>query len=617
MTLETVESQLAALRAGINADTAPDGIALWWGNYLSLPTGATGARVMSQLDWEGHYATLSYCCSHAGMLPPLYKVQGIVAEYAESDAVPLALVNLDASRLRRAPRLDMMRHAANGSPLTEPLPDISAISGTRHVFMLGALQHEQWGRTTPVHKGRVVRFKLDERLYFGNFGRPLPTEMELDAGDGRGYRAVQRGETVLCTYKEAGEITVSLRARVDGDRLDASASLTLVDEKPAPIPDETWPLIGSWSSRGTAYVYRATAPLEERHFVLISEGFPGGYPRDYLYAMLNQHGTLEKLRARGYDIVLVSYLNGADFIERNADVIDACLREAAARSGAPVVVGGVSMGGLITRYALARSEARGVDHNARVLFTIDTPHTGSYTSLAAQWFAERFAQAVPHLGLMAALLASPANQEFVRTVLINGQPATSPLRTAFLAALAAVGEYPRKLKSLAIASGRGDGKMSTDAPDTILSWQGSALVNATLKVLPASDAGEQVIASGHSFLGAAGFPDELRMSSDYCWENAPGGQNTYGAVTAYAAGWTGCGAVEGARAMTCSIPTASALGMQNVAPDEAIPGKDDPRCDSPFDDFIHADENMPHVGFDAAASQWLIDHLATPETIGS
>ena len=51
--------------------------------------------------------------------------------------------------------------------------------------------------------------------------------------------------------------------------------------------------------------------------------------------------------------MIVGLDQGLDKVQRNADVLVACIREVDRAHEEPLVVGGMSMGGLISRYALA------------------------------------------------------------------------------------------------------------------------------------------------------------------------------------------------------------------------------------------------------------------------
>ena len=188
--------------------------------------------------------------------------------------------------------------------------------------------------------------------------------------------------------------TPTLRCRHGATTLEARFSVLIGDQPAAPPPDQTWPLYGSPANTGTAYVYLGAGHDAVENPVIVAEGFPGGYPYDYLYDLMNQAGTLEALRSQGYDVILLSFANGTDLIQNNAPVVIACLQQAMAATSAPLVVGGVSMGGLVTRYALAYMEAHRMAHRTRIFFTVDTPHRGAYTALADQWFAHYLAPAL-------------------------------------------------------------------------------------------------------------------------------------------------------------------------------------------------------------------------------
>ena len=86
-----------------------------------------------------------------------------------------------------------------------------------------------------------------------------------------------------------------------------------------------------------------------------------------------------------------------DLVQRNADVLVECIREAIKRTSQPLLVGGMSMGGLISRYALMAMEARGEQHNTDTFLSIDTPHAGTYTTLGAQWFVHTYLPMLPAL----------------------------------------------------------------------------------------------------------------------------------------------------------------------------------------------------------------------------
>jgi hypothetical protein len=125
-------------------------------------------------------------------------------------------------------------------------------------------------------------------------------------------------------------------------------------------PDETWKLEG-----GTAWVWRVPGAKTLTRPVIIADGFSGGASSlkewDGLWAgseIADIYPWGTQLHEEGRDVIVLGYNSRCAPIHDNAKVATQCILKAAQeRSGnAPLVVGGLSMGGLVTRYALASLE---------------------------------------------------------------------------------------------------------------------------------------------------------------------------------------------------------------------------------------------------------------------
>ncbi|MDO7850735.1 T9SS type A sorting domain-containing protein [Hymenobacter convexus] len=139
--------------------------------------------------------------------------------------------------------------------------------------------------------------------------------------------------------------------------------------------------------------------------------------------------------ATGYDIVFIDYANGTDDIRRNAalfkEVVD-WVNQEKARNGSTEknVVLGISMGGLVARYGLAKME-RAVPNSSdtRLLVTHDSPHRGANTPLGLQALV---AQAnamvgVQILGGIGALFGKDIFPEVFEGEQLGNAPATQQL----------------------------------------------------------------------------------------------------------------------------------------------------------------------------------------------
>lgn len=600
-------AQIDGLRREARPSVVPGGALAWWGR-TEFPGGAPGDPALTQEEWTAAYGRLEQAALAPGIVPPLTRIRPLTLGFRPDGPLPIAIASFDLSAVRPAFASRVLQAAQARQALPPPVPPLGEVIERSRVFLASGLLHDQWGTAMPVFRSRVVTYALDQRFYLTAPGEPPPDRIELDPGDGRGFRPLGFGDTLTAVYSSGDRALATVRCTF-GATVRQASFLTRIGGPPAaPPPDETWSLYGPPYGTGVAWVYRAHGRTVVTHPVIVAEGFPGGYACDYLYDMLNQAGTLERLRAAGYDVVLLTFGNGLDLIERNAQVAIACIRRAMRATRAPLVVGGVSMGGLVTRYALAWLESRGLPHQTRLFFTVDTPHRGAYTCLADQWFAHMFASASPQAAAFAALLDSPANQQFVMRWLDGDTPRESPLRTLLVADLEAIGGYPRRPRRIAIACGRGDGRRSVPPGAPLLAWDGGPFAGARLWSLPeGSSAG--VIAKGYSFLGDPAHERVLAADSGVSWEGAPGGLNDYTLGAAGIVQAMGCGTVTTPVGWVCGVPTVSALDLDQ-SPFEPVPPPSAQR--SPFDDYTWAEQNESHLTITAAASAWLLARIGAP-----
>ncbi|MEK8144340.1 hypothetical protein NKH18_28350 [Streptomyces sp. M10(2022)] len=184
---------------------------------------------------------------------------------------------------------------------------------------------------------------------------------------------------------------------------------------------------------------------------------PGASNGQQLYAGLENgdYPFISTLRSNGFDVVLLGFTDRSASIIANADVAIECIRRTIAdRDGdAPLTVGGFSMGGLVTRYALAKMERQ--RSGTRPPPTCPTtPAPRAWLPLGVQAFAhfvkENWGSANPLLSLYSDLVNSPAARQMLRWHLGTGADATLDVaagqdqeRTEFLAALERVGSWPQ------------------------------------------------------------------------------------------------------------------------------------------------------------------------------
>lgn len=95
------------------------------------------------------------------------------------------------------------------------------------------------------------------------------------------------------------------------------------------------------------------------------------------------------LKTEGYDLVFIEYHHGADWIQKNAKLVQTVIRLVNQEkwnngSNEPTVVYGESMGGVVARYALCEMEANSEQHDVEHFISFDAPHNGANVPLGAQ-----------------------------------------------------------------------------------------------------------------------------------------------------------------------------------------------------------------------------------------
>lgn len=160
--------------------------------------------------------------------------------------------------------------------------------------------------------------------------------------------------------------------------------------QPFPIPPT------SNHSGGEYRVYRS--PTEDtitlnnlRKSIIWVEGFDANnhINTETLYNQIDQGTLAAQLHTAGYDIIVLNFNDGGDFIERNALVLQQLIQEINANKPPTdeLVVIGFSMGGLVARYALVNMENMDVDHETRMYISYDSPHNGAHIPVGIQALA--------------------------------------------------------------------------------------------------------------------------------------------------------------------------------------------------------------------------------------
>ncbi|MCX4725686.1 triacylglycerol lipase [Streptomyces sp. NBC_01306] len=379
--------------------------------------------------------------------------------------------------------------------------------------------------------------------------------------------------------------------------------------KAAPEPDETWELHG-----GTAWVYYGNGNQGLTRPFILADGFNSGpSERDPLWNHFDNgaYAFLTELRNRGTDVVLLGFDERSASILDNARIAaDAIMRAIAERRGnTPLVVGGVSMGGLVTRYALAKMESDSIDHQTELYFSYDSPHRGAWIPIALQAFAHYIRKLDSRFSDQ---MNSPAAQQLLSQHIDTWEdtPAPSPLREEFLRALERVGGWPMRPRKIGVANGVGTGAGNGIQPGA-KAFRGKGLAITGTELYAQSQGDDQLVAQLRVVtlkkpqVRTSGLPDI---------DGAPGGTlegfgilaDALNALPAYAGM-----ASEALIREHCFVPAVSAVDIKGVATHDELysPVNDLEPSDSGLDDFKLASQNEAHSLMTEELGSWIIDRL--------
>lgn len=485
---------------------------------------------------------------------------------------------------------------------------------TAEVFALGALKARSF-------YGRSVDLILPSSAMLQHGVAPLQ-HIQIDAGDGRGFRPLAADTPIRVSYPNTGTKTVRIRTmRTDGVALESAATFEVV-RGTTPDPTETWQITASqaWDGEagtGQAYVYLAEGRTELTNPVVVVEGFDLDNTMDWpaLYDLLNQQNLLEDLRADGFDAVVLDFTDAVDPIQRNAFVVTELLSQVRAEiaPGQSMALAGASMGGLVSRYALLWLEDQAIDHQVRTWISFDSPQLGANIPLGLQAWVRFFASEAEEADFLLSRLRTPAARQMLLYHVDSTAGTTAapdPLLAALNSDFGALGDWPQTPRKASIINGSGlMADQGFDAGDQVIEWEyRSIFVDIDGDVWAVPDGGSQVIFDG--MIDIILVPEEsetLTIAGTLPWDNAPGGSRPSMQQAAdVEAPYGDIIALHGSHSF---IPSVSALALPGAGPFYDIDGDPNLLDSSPFDALYYPAENQEHVEITAENKAWFISEV--------
>lgn len=267
-------------------------------------------------------------------------------------------------------------------------------------------------------QGSNFTFKLPSNLIYSNVGHTI-SQITVDFSNGQGYQNVAVNEVKNISYTSGGEKTIKVKFQYTNGTIVESHSKIWVDYiNSTPSAQARFNGFGSdmfWVNHavtgtnwnGSAATGLVTIELAPGHTqvtkpLIIIEGFDPENSFNY-FDLVNDFGrgpgtlnviideatglTLNQaIEDEDYDLVFVDFVNSTDYIQRNAYMVEEVIRQINQLKvgNEKNVVLGMSMGGLVGRYALRHMETSGETHETKLYISHDSPHQGANVPLAAQ-----------------------------------------------------------------------------------------------------------------------------------------------------------------------------------------------------------------------------------------
>lgn len=402
--------------------------------------------------------------------------------------------------------------------------------------------------------------------------------------------------------------------------------------------------------------------------IIVVEGFDpfNNFATNNIYQLINYStGFAANLQANGYDVIILNFANGTDYIQRNAYLLEEFINRINTTlkvGNEPNIVIGLSMGGLVARYALADMEKRGINHETRLFISFDSPQNGAYVPLGMQYMVKHLKESsigggIPQLQSAIDLVNSPAAKQMLAAQTVDvrawidfwGFPHiemtdNNSVHISFTNELKTLG-YPQQCRNIAVCNGSINSTEQIVFPSqqllrifnlnkiiipfpfitTLVPYSSFEIPLAVnyfadfqINALP-NDGQQHTIYHGDVFAIVGGVPHSVVnpktvQSSKPPFDSSPGGVydiNTYLDPSSFPM------EVTLGTDKFCFVPTVNALDINlasgegpyhNISTDPLI------RTKTPFDNFFGSyNKNQEHIEFTTDNTAFLLDEIYNPK----
>ena len=368
--------------------------------------GTNQGATISSKDWFELYEIIALNNPNQQILTPISEVRSAVDSYLKNGTVPYGVIDIEYNII-----------------------DTNSTSG--YVYFDGSYFREYGNPndlylkkrlylTAPLVSGYAknpMNHGIPSEFYFSNISE-TPSLIEADFGDGYGFqmssldyysdvmyysvnqiydvqiRSHYFNTTLTCKSEYKNTVSGALAYTPPGKPTNIETPIVI--EGPLPYYIRSSGLHGP-----DKVIYKPFIIVEGIDYQMDEYDAPkspyriGDYGWDrFIEGGISQFSAgkefVELLTANGYDVIYVDYYNGSQDLAKNGDLLLETLLEINDElrkngSSHKNVIMGISMGGLVSRYALNKAEMTSKEHNTGTWITLDSPHKGANIPVGMQW----------------------------------------------------------------------------------------------------------------------------------------------------------------------------------------------------------------------------------------
>ena len=511
----------------------------------------------------------------------------------------------------------------------EQIYDISGKNPYEEKFLFAIAPKESY------YKGKTISFKFNSSLFINNTGKSVKT-LQINFNNETGYMNASWNSVISHTFASIGFKDIYFRITyTDNTTYTCRTKISIYGDNPISLrsADLTRDISPSSQHSGgqiqIKYAFGNTSS-QIRKPLIVAEGFDpssvlglnnldisylidsAGYVGSFNIGYPNIYNNINS-----FDVIYLDYNDGLDDIKRNAKLFQEVIEYVNSNKvgNHPNIVMGISMGGLVARYALRKMETENKDHDTWKYISVDSPHKGANVPIGFQAFIRHLADVKVSSGFIP--LFQVKNLDVIKKALgILDSKAAKQMLTYYVSSNSQINNsehltfqteydnlgFPQRCENIAVSNGTKNGTKLME-PNTviadfsedkkldwwanllaisfgdllsltnlnkaiILKWPGNSHVLGTLKINAAPNKQSSTVYNGKLWVEKRVFGIKMASAtlfqktfnsntSTYPLDGAPGGYYKISTV----AGGLPAGMIK--KEEFTFIPTVSALALSN------------------------------------------------------